>query len=158
MNPGRPFRFRLHRVKRVREHRRRECELNLLGAEARCRELADALAGVVEERGRALAQLERDRAAGPDPGLERAAWRYLDALDRRETERRAALREAEEHRDARRSDLMLALREVRVLELLEERQREAHRREAGRAEARQLDTLVGDHPRWRRGGSSSAGS
>lgn len=152
MNPEGPFRFRLERVKRVREHDRRDRERKLLAADARCRELAQSIAGLRDERSRVLADLEKERAERVATAVEREAWSYLDRLSARQASFRASLRDAERERDARRADFMNAFREVRVLELLEERQREAHRREARRVESRQLDRLVSDHSRWRHRG------
>ena len=137
-----PFRFRLERVREMRERAEDEAK-EALGAALRRQEL---LAARLAD---ATAHLERARAS--KSGVSGAGFSVEQMLahqafvERTEREQQAAeieLSRQDAEVDARRSALQDAARERQVLDKLRDKQAEAHRREADRVEAQQIDELA----------------
>jgi flagellar FliJ protein len=134
------YRFKLATLQRVREARRDRERAALAEAFHAEQVLAERQASLAAEQ-KELRALQRSAAAHGYLDVSRLleAQRYELVLKAREAElaQQAATVAAETER--RRQVLVEADREVRVLELLDERQRREHQRHARRAETRHLD-------------------
>jgi flagellar biosynthesis chaperone FliJ len=131
------FKFRLEPVLRVREVREHQARAALVAANR----AVDAAGGVLTDRVRAYDGAPRATGAVPAARftrdverLERAAGAIFVARER--------LQDAVDEADGRRAEWSEARQEVRALERLEARAREAHAREVLRAEDRLVDDLV----------------
>ena len=134
------FRFRLERVRALREQcedaakqelagamaRRLECEAAVAAAEERLEQARAVLHGATDHAGALIARqayLERTELAHRE---------QLQELDRRHAEV-----------DSRRDELTLAARERQALERLKEHKLADHNREALRLEGQMLDEIAG---------------
>jgi flagellar FliJ protein len=137
------FKFRLATLLRLRNAARDE----------RRGQLAEAYRAdeIIQEKQRQLAEeldaigRQQREASGPGPIdvdrlLSDQRYAFLLAAQQGHTERQRVLLAAELER--RRQLLMEANREVRVLEKLEERQRERHQEEENRREIKQVDEIA----------------
>lgn len=134
------YKFRLKTVQKVRGVRRDECRAALADAYRAERVLADQKAELEGEQAE-LRVLQRAAAAERYLDINRlvGAQRYELVLraQQQELARQATLLSIETER--RRQALVEAEREVRLLELLDERKRAAHRRGEMRREIKDLD-------------------
>jgi flagellar export protein FliJ len=135
-----PFRFRLATLLRLREADRDERRTQLADAQ-RAEDIVRARVGEIDgELGRLrgeAAQLSKPGVVNVDELMEIERYELLLAA-----ERQAALQQQKlvtEEVERRRSALVTADREVRVLERLRETGHERHRQEADRQERKQLD-------------------
>jgi flagellar export protein FliJ len=134
------YEFRLETVRKVREAARDQRRLALAEAFRAAEMLASKRHEVSAEQA-ALREVQRSAAAGRYLDVNRLveAQRYELLLKARDDElaKQSALVAAEIER--RRQQLVEADREVRVLELLDERHRREHARRQARLETKQLD-------------------
>lgn len=142
------YNFRFETLQKVREAHRDQQRASLAEAFRAEQVLAENRAHVVREE-QAMRELQRSAAAGRYLDVNRLleAQRYdlLLKAQSQELAKQAVLLAAETER--RRQKLVEADREVRVLELLDDRHRRAHVREEQRAETKRLDEAA--TVRWR---------
>jgi flagellar protein FliJ len=142
------YKYRLETLQKVREAHRDQQRASLAEAFRAEQMLAENRAQLMAEE-EALRELQRSAAAGQYLDVNRLleAQRYdvLLKAQSQEMAKQAVLLAAETER--RRQTLVEADREVRVLELLDERHRRAHNREANRKETKRLDEAA--TVRWR---------
>jgi flagellar FliJ protein len=141
------YKFRLATLQKVREARRDRDRAALAEAFQAEQILADRRTELAAESAE-LQVLQRSAVAGPLLDVNRLleAQRYELVLKARGAElaQQQAMLAVETER--RRQQLMEADRDVRVLERLDERQRQEHRRGEQRAEVKQLDEVAGRPP------------
>jgi flagellar export protein FliJ len=144
------YKFRLNTLQKVREAHRDQQRASLAEAFRAEQVLAENRAELVEEE-RELRELQRSAVDGQyldvNRLLEAQRYELLLKAQGEELAKQAILLAAEAER--RRQTLVEADREVRVLELLDERHRRAHDREEQRAETKRLDDVA--TVRWRFG-------
>lgn len=137
---GRPFQFRLERVKSLRERAEQLRAEELAASVARRREGEERLQAAAERVAQAR-ELRRTTALASGSDL-LSMQAYIERTQR--VERAAALdldrRDADV--DARRAALVSAAREHRSLTRLEERRRAEHAREVARLEGAHLDEVA----------------
>jgi flagellar FliJ protein len=139
---GPSFRFRLERVRELREHREDEAKLELASALAdhfRAEEQVQVAEQRIEHA--RLAQLDATRSQRTGTDL----LAHQAYLERTESDHRASrhdLNQREIEVDDRRDALSLAARERQALERLKERRRAEYQREADRVEALALDEIA----------------
>ena len=142
------YKFRLETLHRVREARRDEQRAALADAFRAEQVLAESRAELAAEAA-SLNELRRSASAGRYLDVNRMleAQRYDLLLKARSQElaKQAVLLAAETER--RRQVLVESDREVRVLELLDERHRQEFKQEQQRLETKQLDEVATN--RWR---------
>jgi flagellar export protein FliJ len=144
------YKFRLETLKKLRESRRDEQRVSLADAFRAEQILADRCAELDAEQDK-LRELQRSAGAGRYLNVNRLieAQRYELVLKVRQQEltRQQSLLATETER--RRLTLVEADRDVRALELLDERQRDDFTRKQRRAEQKQLDeAALQQHGRW----------
>jgi flagellar FliJ protein len=137
------YRFRLETLQKVREARRDQQRASL--AEAyRAEQILDENRSQLVHEQAALRELQRSATGAKyldiNRVLEVQRYELLLKAQQQELGKQAVLLAAESER--RRQLLVDADREVRVLELLDNKHRDAHRREAQRAETKQLDEVA----------------
>ena len=144
------YNFRLETLQKVREAHRDEQRASLAEAFRAEQVLAENRAQLVAEE-RELRELQRSATGGKyldvNRLLEAQRYELLLKAQSQELAKQAILLSAETER--RRQILVEADREVRVLELLDERHRDAHARDEQRAETKRLDDVA--NVRWRLG-------
>jgi flagellar protein FliJ len=144
------YKFRLNTLQKVREAHRDQQRASLAEAFRAEQVLAENRAQLVDEE-RELRELQRSASDGKYLDVNRLveAQRYelLLKAQSQELAKQAVLLAAEAER--RRQTLVEADREVRVLELLDERHRRAHDLDEQRAETKRLDDVA--TVRWRFG-------
>jgi flagellar export protein FliJ len=143
-----PFTFRLATLLRIRQSTRDERRMELAQAyqamnilDQNAADLRDQFAAALDDARRAagVGRIDVDR-------LSDANRRQMAAMaEQREVEKQRAILQVEIER--RRDALMLADRQVRVLERLRESQLERHEQEFRRLEGKMLDQFVVDRPR-----------
>jgi flagellar protein FliJ len=142
------YKFRLETLQKVREAHRDQQRSALAEAFRAEQVLAENRAQLAAEENE-LRQLKRsatdERYLDVNRLLEAQRYELLLRAQVQELEKQAVLLAAETER--RRQVLVEADREVRVLELLDERHRRAHHREAERKETKLLDEAA--TVRWR---------
>jgi flagellar export protein FliJ len=144
------YKFRLNTLLKVREAHRDQQRASLAEAFRAEQVLRENRAQLNEEE-RELRELQRSAAVGKyldvNRLLEAQRYELLLKAQGQELAKHAILLAAEAER--RRQTLVEADREVRVLELLDERHRRAHERDEQRAETKRLDDVA--TVRWRLG-------
>jgi len=142
------YNFRLKTLQKVREAHRDQQRASLAEAFRAEQVLAENRAELAAEQ-QSLRELQRSAAAGQyldvNRLLESQRYDLLLKAQSQELAKQATLLAAETER--RRQILVEADRDVRVLELLDERHRRAHDRNEQRAETKQLDETA--TTRWR---------
>lgn len=142
------YKFKLEALQKVREAHRDEQRASLADAFRAEQVLAENRAQIAREE-HELRELKRSNIASGHPDVNRLldAQRYELLLRAQSVElaKQATLLAAETER--RRQLVVEADREVRVLELLDEKHRRLHRRDAERAETKRLDEA--GTTRWR---------
>jgi len=136
------FKFSLATVLKLREAARDERRAELAQAIAADETLSQHVVAVDGELAALRDSARRDAGPGTlniDHLLELQRWELLLKAQRGQIVRNRELLAAEIER--RRQALVLADRDVRVLEKLREKQRERHRYEENRREIRQLDEI-----------------
>jgi flagellar protein FliJ len=148
------YKFRLNTLQKVREAHRDQQRASLAEAFRAEQVLAENRAQLVDEE-RVLRELQGSASAGQyldvNRLLEAQRYELLLKAQSQELAKQAILLAAEVER--RRQILVEADREVRVLELLDERHRRAHDRHEQRAETKRLDDVA--TVRWRFGRGNS---
>jgi flagellar export protein FliJ len=143
------YKFRLETLQKVREARRNEQRASLAEAFRAEQVLAENRAQLIIEE-QALRELQRSAAAGRyldvNRLLEAQRYELLLKAQSQHLAKQAVLLAAETER--RRQTLVEADREVRVLELLDERHRRVHDRSEQQMETKRLDEVA--TVRWRR--------
>jgi flagellar FliJ protein len=138
------YSFRLETLQRVREAHRDQQRAALAEAFRAEQVLAENRNGLAAEE-QSLRELKRGATAehylNVNKLLEAQRYELVLRAQSQELQKQAILLAAETER--RRQVLVEADREVRVLELLDERHRRAHRRQAERLETKQLDEAAG---------------
>src|SRR4029078_2853318 len=144
------YKFRMESLQKVREAHRDQQRASLAEAFRAEQVLAENQAQLVDEE-RCLRELQRSAADGKyldvNRLLEAQRYELLLKAQAQELAKQAILLSAETER--RRQILVEADREVRVLELLDERHRGARARDEQRAETKRLDDVA--TVRWRLG-------
>ena len=147
------YKFRLNALQKVREAHRDQQRGSLAEAFRAEQVLAENRAQLTVEE-RELRELQRSASQGQYLNVNRLleAQRYelLLKAQSQELAKQAVLLAAETER--RRQTLVEADREVRVLELLDERHRRAHELQAQREETKRLDDVATVRWRLSRGG------
>lgn len=142
------YTFRLNTLQKVREIHRDQQRSSLAEAFRAEQVLAESRAQLVVEE-RELRELQRSATDGQyldvNRLLEAQRYELLLKAQSQELAKQAVLLAAESER--RRQTLVEADREVRVLEMLDERHRDAHNRDEQRAETKRLDEAA--NVRWR---------
>jgi flagellar FliJ protein len=142
------YRFRLEAVQRVREARRDEQRVALADA-FRAEQILEESKAELAAEGESLRELQRSAAAGKylnvNQLLEAQRYELLLRARSQELTKQAILLSAESER--RRQLLVEADREVRVLEMLDDRHHREFNQEQQRKETKQLDDLATQ--RWR---------
>jgi flagellar protein FliJ len=145
------YKFRLTTLQKVREARRDQDRAALAEAFRAEQVLADRRAELTAEAAELLA-LKRSAAAAPFLDVNRLleAQRYELVLNARGTQlvQQESMLAAETER--RRQQLLEADRDVRVLERLDDRHFQEHRRRGQRAEMKQLDEVANRRQAWGR--------
>src|SRR3954454_14786923 len=148
------YKFRLDTLQKVREARRDQQRASLAEAYRAEQILEENRTELVNEQS-ALRGLQRSATDGKyldvNRLLEVQRYELLLKAQEQELAKQAVLLASESERQ--RQVLVEADRDVRVLELLDERHREAHRRDEQREEIRQLDEVATN--RWRLGEGAS---
>lgn len=140
---SKPFRFRLERIRELREHdedRAREQLASSLGAQLRGQAMLQAAAELV-----AGAHAERRDGAGTGAiaaGDLQAHQLWLERLQRKRADAELALERASAEVDARRGALVEASRRREALERLKDRKRQEHRVTMERREGALLDEMA----------------
>ncbi|HEU4657633.1 MAG TPA: flagellar export protein FliJ [Capillimicrobium sp.] len=138
-----PFRFRLERIRELREHdedRAREELASSLGAQLRGQAMLTAAAQLVEE---AQSARRQGAGAGATSAADLQAHQlWLERLQRERADAELALERASAEVDARRSALVEASRRREALERLKERRRQEHRVLTERREGALLDEMA----------------
>lgn len=137
-----PFRFRLERVRALRERGEDLAKEELAGAlsrrtscEERLRATGEQLAGARDR--------QRDLAAAPSTSFDLIArQRYLERVEQTRRDRELDLDRHEAEVDARRVALVAAARDRQALERLKERRRADHARELARVEGAEMDEIA----------------
>lgn len=139
---AKPFRFRLETVLRVR--RQREDAAKRVVAD-RLRQMAEVKAEMAAMQGQIASELDAFREAHGSGTLDMrqvARHRYwLVQLDQGVMTNESRLRDLESALAKERQELAEARKQVRILEKLEERQRERYMKELERAEAAENDEI-----------------
>ncbi len=146
MSTGPSFRFRLERVRALRERREDLARQELAQALVRCNGGEDRLRSVDANLQRVLADQRRATSTTSTVGVEelRARQAFVEHVEVQRSNGARELQRLQDDVAARDSELGLAAREHRMLERLKERQRDEHAREAGRREATVLDEIALD--------------
>ena len=143
------YKFRLATLQKVREARRTQQRQTLAEAFRAEQVLADSRAALAAEEVELVA-MKRLASEGKyldvNKLLEAQRYELMLRDQAQELEKQATLLAAETER--RRQLLIEADRDVRVLEMLDERHREEHKRRVQRAESKQLDEIA-QITRWR---------
>lgn len=139
---GPSFRFRLERVRALRERREDAAKQALAGALQEHRLAEEQLQAAVDriEQARA-AQLEATSCPSSAGDLI-ARQAYLERTERAHSATRDDLAEQELELERRRAALSLAARDRQALERLKEQRRADHEREAARLEGLTLDEIA----------------
>ena len=141
---SKPFRFRLERVRELREHdedRAREDLAASLGAQVRGESMLHA--ATLEVAQAQSARRDGVLSGGPVACIDLHAHQlWAERLQRQRADAELALERAGAEVDARRSALVEASRRREVLERLKERRRREHRAEMERVEGAQLDEMA----------------
>jgi flagellar FliJ protein len=138
-----PFRFRLERVRELREHdedRAREQLASSLGAQLRGAAMLHAASSLVDD-----AHASRRDGAGSGAiaaGDLQAHQLWLERLQRERADAELALERASAEVDARRSALVEARQRREALERLKDRRRKEHRADLERREGAVLDEIA----------------
>lgn len=139
-----PFRFRLERVRLLRQQAERAAQEELAASLGRRsegeRSLADADAAVDAARGSARTAATSSTARSGSDLVAAAA--YLDRVSTRRASAERELRARDADVDGRREALTAAARGRQVLDRLRGRRRAEHERAAERSEAARLDELA----------------
>jgi len=136
------FRFRLERVRALRERGEDMAKQELAGALTARESSEDALRQTGEELAGAR-ESQRDANAIPMSALDLVArQRYLERLEDARVAAQADLTQKETEVESRRVALHEAARERQALERLKERQRRDHARELARIEGAALDEIA----------------
>jgi flagellar FliJ protein len=140
---AKPFRFRLERVREIREHaedRAREELASSLGAQLRGQAMLQAAAELVDE---AQAARRVGSVAGAVPALDLQSHQlWLERLQRQRADAELAVERARAEVDSRRAALVEARRRREALERLKDRKRQEHRADAERVEGALLDEIA----------------
>lgn len=144
MSTAPSFRFRLERVRALRQRKEDLAQQELARAISQRADSEDRLRRVEEHLEQALTH--QRLAAGPSSAVSAADLLARQAfVEHVEAQRTMGMRELERH-DADVADcgaqLGRAAREHEILERLKERQRSEHQREAGRREGERLDEIA----------------
>jgi flagellar FliJ protein len=139
-----PFRFRLERVRELREHdedRAREELASSLGAQLRGEAMLRAASELVADAHAA----HRDEALAGVPVTStdlHAQQLWAERLERQQADAELALERASAEVGARRDALVEASRRREALERLKERRRQEHRTHSERIEGARLDEIA----------------
>ena len=139
---GPSFRFRLERVRALRERREDAAKEELAGAmlrHRRCEEEVQAAAARIAGARAAQVDATRLRSSAHDLIARQA---YLERAERAHQATRQDLQRRELELAQRREALTLAARERQALERLKESRRAEHEREAARREGLMLDEIA----------------
>ena len=140
------YKFRLETLEKLRVARRDQQRVAL--AEAfRAEQVLEARRAEIRNEQQTIRAMQRSASAEPYLNLNRLldAQRYELVLKAREIELTNLSAMLSTEIERRRLALVEADREVRVLELLDERGRRAHRKELARLETRELDEIALQH-------------
>jgi flagellar export protein FliJ len=140
---GPSFRFRLERVRAVRERKERLAQQELARSISRLSGTRAELRGAERDLERAQAeQRSASAGAGAIPGAElQARQAFLERIEARRREHEFHLRRGEADVADRNAELVVAASEHEMLNRLRDRRRGEHDREAARMETKVLDEM-----------------
>jgi flagellar protein FliJ len=139
---GPSFRFRLERVRNLRERREERAKHDLAAAMAQHRRGEQAVRRA-EQRVESAQDAQRNTAAGTTSANDLIALQaYLERTEQARTASHDDLAQRAVELADRRDDLTTAARERQALERLKEHRREEHRREVERLEGQALDEIA----------------
>ena len=141
---GPSFRFRLERVRAVRERKEDLAKRELARSVSRLASTREQLQSAQAEVEQAQSE-QRDAAVrqGPVPGGElQARQAFLERVEQRRSSREIDLQRSEAEVADRNAALVKAAGEHEMLNRLKSRRRVEHEREAARAESRALDEMA----------------
>jgi flagellar protein FliJ len=139
---GSSFRFRLERVRALRERREDAAKQELAGAMMRHRRSEDEVnAAAARLAGARAAQVDTTRTVSSATEM-LARQAYLERAERAHQATRVDLQRHEVELTQRRETLTQAARDRQALERLKERRRADHEREAARREGLVLDEIA----------------
>jgi flagellar FliJ protein len=137
---GKPFQFRLERVKSLRERAEQQRAEELAASVAYQRLGEEQLQNAAERVARARGER---RSVAEATGADLLSMQtYIERTQRAEQAAALDLGRREAEVDARRAALVHAAREHRALTRLEERRREEHARELARVEGAHMDEVA----------------
>ena len=140
---SKPFRFRLERIRELREHdedRAREQLASSLGAQLRGQAMLQAAAQLVDDAQAARRGGSASIAVAATDLQAHQLW--LERLERERADAELALERASAEVDARRGELVEARRRREALERHKEQRRLEHRADAERREGALLDEMA----------------
>lgn len=137
-----PFRFRLERVRALRERHEDAAKQALAGAMAQHQRCEDEVR-VAASRVAQAREAQLKAAAGPSSGVDLLARQaYLERTERVHEATRVDLSRHELELEQRRQALLQAARDRQALERLKAHRRAEHEREAARREGLALDEIA----------------
>lgn len=137
-----PFRFTLQRVLDVKVLLEEQQQLALAAAERRLGAATEQLRKAEDERQAAVSR-GNDADVGVDPLMRSLNWHGRLRLRARVRQQQEETEQRRSVRDEERNGLITRHQERRVLELLQQKQRNEHNREQLYAQQRFIDDLVG---------------
>ena len=139
----RPFRFRLERVRAIKERIEDQAKEELAASLAAQHKAEEALRAATEGVDDARSAHRRKLAAGrADPRELMALQAYLERVERFSRAAALDLERGRREVEARRSALQASARERQVLERLKDRQRAHHMVESARLEGAAIDEMA----------------
>jgi flagellar export protein FliJ len=150
VSPGSPFRFRLERVRALRERREELAREELAKANARLSDSRSRLRALDEDLDRArAAQREATSESSSVSGDElRGRQAFVERVEAQRTDHERTVAHCQQDVTGRTHELGEAARDHQMLERLKERRKHEHTREQARLEAGVLDDIAID--RFRR--------
>jgi len=138
-----PFRFRLERVRALRERKEELARVELAEAMSRLTDSEDRMRAADERLAQAREDHRSAAGTGATSGADmRASQAYLERIEQQRSRGAQEMRRSRSEVDDRNVLLGRARQEHEMLERLKERQRGEHLREIARREVKALDELA----------------
>jgi len=135
------FRFRLQKVMEVKQHREEELQRALALTRRALREECSTLETLRTEQNVRFREAEQEGTGEIHPTEMQLHSVYLEALERRIVDQQTMIEQLREEEEHRRSYLLEASKEKKILEELRDRKYVAFRTEMDRAEGTFLDEV-----------------
>lgn len=143
------FRFKLAPVLKYRETIQEECRTRFLQVQEMRNQQMRELDKLREESSRAVESMTDAKTGTLDMSRVLVLNRYITGLNISQQQGTVQLRAIEREAEKRRDELVIARKDVRVMEKLEERRFEEHLYEEGREETKVFDEIAGQAHRRR---------